>query len=107
MRGVDGYDVFLSYAHSDRGRVLVLRDAIEARGLRVWLDDTTIDTFESISGAIERGVARSKALVAFYSQAYPTRRACQWELTAAFRCSGRFGGECHRGSGMAMPAQQR
>jgi hypothetical protein len=28
-------------------------------------------------------------------------------LEATKRCSGRFGGECHRGSGMMMPVQQR
>jgi hypothetical protein len=27
---------------------------------------------------------RSKALLAYYSKTYPLRRACQWELTAAF-----------------------
>ena len=30
------------------------------------------------------GLAKSKALVAYYSHTYPLRRACQWELTAAY-----------------------
>jgi hypothetical protein len=37
-----------------------------------------------ISRAIVCGLARSRALLAFYSAEYPARRACQWELTAAF-----------------------
>ena len=36
------FDVFLSYAHADRERVLELRDALVAKGLEVWLDDTQI-----------------------------------------------------------------
>lgn len=87
------FDVFLSYAHADRERVLKLRDALVASGLRVWLDDTQIETFESISAAINNGLAHSKVLVAFYSAAYPTRRACQWELTAAFLAAQRSGGD--------------
>ena len=85
------YDVFLSYAHADREPVLALRDELVARGLRVWLDDADIDDFESISRTIEQGLARSKALVAYYSTTYPTRRACQWELTAAFLAAQRHG----------------
>ena len=53
------FDVFLSYAHADRERVLELRDALVASGLRVWLDDTQTETFESISAAINTGLARS------------------------------------------------
>jgi hypothetical protein len=88
---VAGFDVFVSYAHADRERVLALRDALTATGLRVWLDDREIDTFTSITGAIERGLERSRVLLAFYSQAYPSRRACQWELTAALLAAQRAG----------------
>jgi hypothetical protein len=69
-----------------------LRDALVARGVRVWLDDGEIDTFASISNAIEHGLARSEALVAFYSATYPGRRPCQWELTAAFIAAQRAAG---------------
>ncbi|MCA1699773.1 MAG: toll/interleukin-1 receptor domain-containing protein [Actinobacteria bacterium] len=89
------FDVFLSYAHADRERVLELRDALVANGLGVWLDDTQIETFESISAAINKGLAHSKALVVFYSATYPTRRACQWELTAALLAPQRSGGDPH------------
>jgi TIR domain len=89
---VAAFDVFLSYAHADRERVLELRDALVTRGLQVWLDDTQIETFESISAAINTGLAHSKALVALYSATYPTRRACQWELTAALLAAQRAAG---------------
>jgi hypothetical protein len=90
------FDVFVSYAHSDRERVLVLRDALVVQRVAVWLDEREIETFESIGRGIESGLARSKALVAFYSRAYPARRACQWELTAAFLAAQRAGGDPRR-----------
>lgn len=40
---------------------------------------------------ISRALARSKALLALYSQEYPRRRACQWELTYAFLAGQREG----------------
>ena len=49
----------------------------------MWSDETGIATFESITRAITEGLLKAKALVAFYSDIYPTRRPCQWELTAA------------------------
>lgn len=86
-----GVDVFVSYAHDpDQERALALGDALAAEGLVVWLD-REIETFASISAAIENRLARSKALVVFYSHAYPARRACQWELTAAFLAAQRGG----------------
>ena len=91
MGSVSAFDVFLSYARRDRDGVRDLRDALVARGLRVWIDDTEIDTFTSISAAIEQGLARSTAMVAYYSAMYPRRRACQWELTAALLAAQRAG----------------
>jgi tetratricopeptide (TPR) repeat protein len=78
------YDVFISYAHSDAERVKPIHDALVDHGLRTWFDEKDVADFTSITRAIELGLSRSKALLAFYSATYPTRRPCQWELTAAF-----------------------
>ena len=78
------YDVFVSHAWADGDRPRQIADALRAAGLKVWFDATEIADFESITRAVEQGVAKSKALLAWYSKTYPTRRACQWELTAAF-----------------------
>jgi predicted component of type VI protein secretion system len=85
------FDVFVSYAHADRDPVVELRDALVAQDLTVWIDDREIDTFASITRAIEQGLARSRVLLAFYSHEYPQRRACQWDLTAAFLAAQRAG----------------
>jgi len=78
------YDVFLSHAWADGDRPREIAEALEAAGHRVWFDATEIADFEGITRAVQQGLAKSKALLAYYSKAYPTRRACQWELTAAF-----------------------
>jgi len=78
------YDVFLSHAWADGDRPREIKDALEAAGLRVWFDAEEINDFASITHAVTEGLAQSTALVAYYSKTYPLRRACQWELTAAF-----------------------
>lgn len=78
------FDLFISYRHLDRERVAPLVTALRARGLRIWQDDREIHDFQSITQRIRDGLARAKALLAFYSKDYPRSRACQWELTAAF-----------------------
>jgi tetratricopeptide (TPR) repeat protein len=78
------YEVFLSHAWRDGERPQQIKEALEAAGLRVWFDATEIDDFAGITRAVTEGLAKSKALLAYYSATYPLRRACQWELTAAF-----------------------
>src|SRR4051794_24224794 len=85
------FDVFLSYAHADAAAVEPLVRALDRGGLAVYWDWEELVDFEGISGAIERDLTHSKALLAFYSATYPTRRACQWELTAAFLAAQREG----------------
>lgn len=47
-------------------------------------DTQQIDSCASIQRTISQGLARSKLLLALYSQAYSQRRACDWELAAAY-----------------------
>ena len=78
------WDVFLSYSRADLGRVEPLVAALEAAGLRVFVDHAAIPGFGPISSTIRREMARSKVLLAYYSAGYPHRPACQWELTTAY-----------------------
>jgi hypothetical protein len=81
------YDVFLSHAWADGDRPQQIAAALAKAGLRVWFDAAEINDFASITHAVVEGLAKSKALLAYYSKAYPLRRACQWELTTAFLAS--------------------
>jgi len=85
------WDVFVSYSRTDAGTAVVVADALRGQGLRVFLDDLAVDDFASITGSIADALARSKVLLALYSAEYPQRRACQWELTAAYLAGQREG----------------
>jgi hypothetical protein len=84
-------DVFISYRHADAANVQALVSACKRAGLDVWFDEQRIETFASIQSAIETGLAQAKALLVWYSPAYPQSRACQWELTAALIAAQREG----------------
>lgn len=89
--GPELWDVFVSYSRTDAPRAGVVVSALRAQGLRVFVDDSDVDDFASISTAITRALSRSKALLALYSVDYPARRACQWELTFAYLTGQREG----------------
>jgi tetratricopeptide (TPR) repeat protein len=78
------YDLFFSYSRRDLERVLPVVSALRTEGLKVWFDQSDVADFASITQSIREGLARTKALLAYYSVSYPRRHACQWELTAAF-----------------------
>ncbi|MCS0603329.1 toll/interleukin-1 receptor domain-containing protein [Streptomyces sp. LP11] len=78
------WDVFLSYSRGDVERVRPLVRALRDSGLTVFTDESGVASFAGISDTIRRELGRSKALLAYYSAAYPEREACQWELTTAY-----------------------
>lgn len=80
------YDVFVSYAHRDAETVLPMAEQLSRSGLRVFIDETSIDPFASIQRRVQEGIAASTVFLAWYSRTYARSRACQWELGAAFNC---------------------
>ena len=84
MDDIMDYDVFLSYPHEDYTEVMRICKALRARELTVWMDESDIPDYASITSSIVDGLARSRVLLAYYSRNYSRSRACQWELTAAF-----------------------
>ena len=85
------YDVFFSYPHKDSEKVMPILEALQARGLKVWIDTNEIRDFAGITRSIVDGLARSRVLMAYYSLNYAHSRACQWELTAGFLADQRKG----------------
>ena len=78
------WDIFVSYARADANEVRLLVDALKAQKLRVFIDEQSVEVHESITRRISQGLAASAAMLVYYSHVYPTRPACQRELTAAF-----------------------
>ncbi|MCX4741787.1 TIR domain-containing protein [Streptomyces antibioticus] len=85
------WDVFVSYSRSDAQRAKELTAALRRQGLRVFVDETAVEDFASITATITSALARSKTLLAVYSTQYPLSRACQWELTYAYLAGQREG----------------
>jgi hypothetical protein len=85
------YDVFFSYPHKDSEKVMLILEALQTRGLKVWIDTNEIRDFAGITRSIVDGLARSRVIMAFYSLNYAHSRACQWELTAGFLAARREG----------------
>jgi len=86
--GSTEYDLFISYPRADQEKVMPIYRALQNEELKVWIDETDVSDYTSITRSIIDGLSRSKALLAYYSNTYPQRRACQWELTAAILASG-------------------
>ncbi|MEV1171430.1 TIR domain-containing protein [Nonomuraea sp. NPDC049784] len=85
----DEYDVFLSYAGEDREEARALENAlrkakVHGRSMQVFRDERSIDHHESITKKITESVRKSAVFLAYYSRVYPTRPACQLEMTFAF-----------------------
>lgn len=90
---VEKYDVFLSFTRTSPGadeQAERIARALAGRGLRVFRD-VRIDEFDGITAELVASLAASKVLLAYYTREYPTRYACQWELTAAFVAAQREG----------------
>jgi tetratricopeptide (TPR) repeat protein len=92
---VSGYDVFLSFGGHDRAAVRRLAQALTAGGLRVFTDER-IGIGNGITRTIEDALASSATFLAYYSAGYPSRWACQFELTAAFLAGQREGDPTRR-----------
>ena len=86
-------DVFVSWTRADADggprRLAAALGAID--GLGVWFDEEQIEPFESIPDRVRAGLGEAKVLVAWYSAAYPARRACREELTLALLAAERAG----------------
>ena len=83
MAGV--WDVFLGHASSDKDRgVRELAAELAQFDLRVFVDEAAIDAFDSITRDVEDAIADAMVFVGWFSEAYPTRRACQLELRSAY-----------------------
>lgn len=90
------FDVFLSAASKDAAQARAVAQALPDKGMRVWYYEQDVPEHQSISRAIATGLARSNALLAYYSASYPTSRACQWELTTALVAAEQEGNPARR-----------
>ncbi len=82
--------LFISYARKNKGQVYPLADCLAQAGIDLWIDREEIDPLDDFPTRIRDGMARSHALLAWYSLEYAQSSYCQKELTAAWICSQRL-----------------
>ncbi|MHB8574344.1 MAG: ATP-binding protein [Dehalococcoidia bacterium] len=75
--------VFLSYASAERERAVSIADALEAAGIRVWIDRAAIAGGTSWSTAIVRGIRNCAALAVLCSPVSVRSPNVQRELNLA------------------------
>ncbi|HUW62947.1 MAG TPA: toll/interleukin-1 receptor domain-containing protein [Candidatus Bathyarchaeia archaeon] len=76
------FDIFISYRHTDRFEAERLRNALESRGVRVWLDEDEIRPGDLFAEALERGLASSRAVGLIVT---PDSMASQWVKNEYYR----------------------
>ncbi|MFC8428078.1 tetratricopeptide repeat protein [Streptomyces sp. NPDC057253] len=84
------HDVFLSFGGHDRAIAERIAQELRNRGLSVFVDED-IQVGHGVSVALQRALAASRLLLLYYSAGYPSRYACQFELTAALLAGQREG----------------
>ena len=82
--------LFISYSRRNKEQVYPLADALAQAGIEIWIDREEIDPLDDFPARIRDGLARSHALLAWYSPEYAQSSYCQKELTAAWICTQRL-----------------
>lgn len=75
------HDVFICHASEDKAAVArPLADALEARGLTIWLDEFQIKLGDSLRQKIDEGLRESRFGVVILSPNFFAKRWSRWEL---------------------------
>lgn len=83
--------VFIAYAHEDSNQAIRLADALEAAGLKPWIDKRRLLPGQNWQRAIERAIDRADFFVACFSRTAARKRGqFPCELRSALRCAERM-----------------
>lgn len=75
------WDVFISHASEDKNSFArPLAEALEAEGLSVWFDESTLTLGDSLRRSIDKGLARSRYGIVIVSEAFLSKEWPQREL---------------------------
>ncbi len=78
-------DVFISYSSVDKPYVEPLVKALEASGISVWFDKTSMEWGDSLRSEIDRGLAACRYGIVVFSKAFLKKRKwTEHELNALF-----------------------
>lgn len=90
------YDVYVSCPEEDGQAARPIIQALAALNLAVGHQEADGHDLQRASRAVVDGVARSKALLAYYSYGFARSRTCQWVLTGGLLAAERGGDPARR-----------
>jgi len=78
-------DVFVSHATEDKSYVEPLIKALEAAGIRVWFDKTSLEWGDDLRAAIDRGLGTCRYGIVVFSKAFLRKKKwTEYELNSLF-----------------------
>jgi hypothetical protein len=77
------FDVFMSYSRRDAPVVMPLYDALSERGLKVFMDKTSLAPGDPWPDRIDQAITRAKVFVPFISEAFNSSKYCTQEADLA------------------------
>jgi hypothetical protein len=79
------FDVFISHSSVDKPYIAPLVSALEAAGISVWFDKTTMEWGDSLRSEIDRGLAACRYGIVVFSKAFLKKKKwTEHELNALF-----------------------
>lgn len=83
------FDAFVSHASEDKPYVEALVRGLEAVGIRVWYDRTTLEWGDDLRRSIDQGLLKSRFGIVIFSPAFLKRKKwTEYELDALFSREG-------------------
>lgn len=70
----DGYDVFVSYSRRDAARAAIVRDRLQAHGLKVFFDSEGIEGGAEFTDVLDRAVKTARVVLACWTHEALERR---------------------------------
>jgi len=84
-RGEKTFDVFVSHSSVDKPYVVPLVEALEAAGISVWFDKSTMEWGDSLRSEIDRGLVSCRYGIVVFSKAFLRKKKwTEHELNALF-----------------------
>ena len=75
--------IFISYSHADKPLAQALAKALEAKGIKVWIDERELRVGDSIIERVATAVAQTDFFIALVSESSRESRWCKKELHLA------------------------
>ncbi len=97
MSDRDGNDIFISYSHADKDFAQRLADGLRSRGIKIWLDEVSIEPGDNIVRSINEGIKASSHMLVVLSESSVQSNWVQEEWSA------KYNEEVNRSSIMVIP----